>query len=450
MSIRWFLALIIAIGLTAAPLARPAGGTAHAATAPAFSHIYVIMEENTSYEDLIGNTADAPYINSLASTYGFAANYYGVTHPSMPNYVATIAGDYFGVNKDDPKATFTAPNVVDQLESKGLTWATYQQGMPAVGSTAPQNPSTGSGLYVNKHNPFVLFTDVNSNPARLQNLKPIESLSTDLNSGKAPNFSLIVPDQCHDMHGVSSSSAANYGMPWCAFPPNFVLNHALIQTGDAYLKQLVTTIMTSKGWTSDSVIAVTWDEGESSGLSSPNRGYASNTGCCASPPNDGGGRVPFVLITNTPQHTVSLQPYNHYSLLRTIEDNWGLPCLANTCNAAVHPMTDLISPAAATLPLPLQMTQGVAISFTSTRPGQGYVLFGTSCNGLVETATRDIGAGTTNHTVLVQGNDLPGTVGDNGLVPGTRYYYAVQSVSSSGVETDDNGGQCYSVVIAKP
>src|SRR5256885_11990819 len=121
--------------------------------------------------------------------------------------------------------------------------------------------------------------------------------------------------------------------------------------------------MSSKGWTSDSVIVLTWDENESSGrpLTGPNRGYASSTGCCASPPGDGGGRVPTIVITNTPTHSVSLHPYNHYSLLRTIEDNWGLGCLLNACDPSVQPMTDLI-PVAGGKSLPLDQTQGFAVT----------------------------------------------------------------------------------------
>lgn len=426
--------------------------TARAASGP-FSHIYVVMEENTSYEEIVGNTADAPYINSLINNYAFAANYYGVTHPSEPNYIATIAGDFFGIHSDDPKTLIDAPNLVDQLEAKGLTWATYQQGLPAVGSTVPQSPATGTGLYVNKHNPFVLMKDILNSPTRLQNVKPMDMLAPDLATGTAPNFVFLAPDQCHDMHGVSPPSATAYGMPWCAYPANFVIPHATIRAGDDYLKSLVATIMSSKAWTPDSVIVVTWDENESSGESAPNRGYASSTGCCGSPPGEGGGRIPTIVISNTPGHTISLQPYNHYSLMRTVEDAFGLPCLANTCLPSVHAMTDLVGGASSsTNPgvTRLEQTQGFAVTFTSTNPGQGRILFGPSCSALVMTATRDVGAGTTSHTVFVTGNDLPGTVGDVGLLPGARYYYEAVTVSPSGTEIDNNGGNCYAVTIPRP
>jgi len=143
---------------------------------------------------------------------------------------------------------------------------------------------------------------------------------------------------------------------------------------------------------------------------------------------------------------VSLHPYNHYSLLRTVEDNFGLGCLANTCNTAVQAMTDLLSPSGTAIPL--NLTQGFAVTWTSSSPGQGLVLFGPSCNALVEVATRDLGAGTTTHTVLVTGNDLPGTVGDIGLTPGARYYYEVVTSTPSGQQVDNNNGSCYAVTIS--
>jgi hypothetical protein len=92
-----------------------------------------------------------------------------------------------------------------------------------------------------------------------------------------------------------------------------------------------------------------------------------------------------------------------------------------------------------------------SVSFTSSAPGEGYVYFGSGpgCTVLVEVATQDVRPGTTSHTVVVTGNDLPGTVGDNGIQPGTTYYYEVVTVTSSGVEVDDNGGKCYSVTIPK-
>jgi hypothetical protein len=95
------------------------------------------------------------------------------------------------------------------------------------------------------------------------------------------------------------------------------------------------------------------------------------------------------------------------------------------------------------------MSASFVVAFTSTSPGQGMVLFGSGpgCTGLVETATRDTGAGTSNHSVIVTGNDMPSTVGDNGIQPGATYSFEVVTTTASGHQTADNGGKCYSVSI---
>jgi hypothetical protein len=95
------------------------------------------------------------------------------------------------------------------------------------------------------------------------------------------------------------------------------------------------------------------------------------------------------------------------------------------------------------------MSASFTVAFTSKSPGQSMVLFGSGpgCTGLVEVATRDMGTGTTNHNVIVTGNDLPGTVGNNGIQPGATYYFEVVTVSTSRQETDNNSGKCYSVTI---
>jgi hypothetical protein len=98
---------------------------------------------------------------------------------------------------------------------------------------------------------------------------------------------------------------------------------------------------------------------------------------------------------------------------------------------------------------PAATSSSFTVSFTSAVSGQGYVLFGPGpgCSGLVETATRDLTAGTTSHSIVVTGNDLPGTVGDIGILPGVTYWYEVLTVTSSGIEHDNNAGRCYSVTV---
>jgi hypothetical protein len=319
---------------------------------PHYQHIVEIMMENTSYATIIGNT-NAPQINALADTYGLATNYFGVTHPSEPNYVANMGGSYFGIQDDnqfyctpalattDPQCagttvdhTVTAQSLADQLTAAGMTWKGYFQSLPPIPSTGvimtgpnangPYTfkwPSNSVALYASKHNPFVNFTGTQG---ALANMVPDAQLAADLASRNLPNFSLVVPDQCHDMHGTGGCAATN----------------GLISAGDTYVGNIVREIMASKSWRQGrDAIVVTWDEDDFSDVGKP------GTGCCGADP--GGGHVVTIVITNKGEHPITdSTPYNHYSLLRSYEDAFGLPCLANACDttAGVKPMTPLFHP----------------------------------------------------------------------------------------------------------
>ena len=318
---------------------------------PHYQHIVEIMMENTSYATIIGNS-NAPQINALADRYGLATNYFGVTHPSEPNYMANIGGSFFGVQDDnqfyctpalastDPNCagttvdhTVTAQNLADQLTAAGKTWKGYFQSLPAVPSkgvimTGPnangpytfKSPSNSVALYASKHNPFVNFTGTQG---ALANMVPDTQLATDLAAGKLANFSLVVPDQCHDMHGTGTCTSTN----------------GLISAGDTYAGNTVHEIMNSQAWDQgNNAIVITWDEDDFSDSGQP------GTGCCGADP--GGGHVVTIVITNQgEQHITDNTPYNHYSLLLTMEDAFGLPCLQHACDtqAGVKPMAPLFN-----------------------------------------------------------------------------------------------------------
>src|SRR5579885_2702962 len=131
-----------------------------------FDHVFIIMMENTGYNTLIGNP-NAPFINFAAATTGLATNYYGVTHPSQPNYIASTSESTNGV-ADDTDTTIDVPNVVVQLEASGKSWKAYMQCYSLC--TTPLDHSCGNQLYERKHNPFVTYKDVQSNPARVANI----------------------------------------------------------------------------------------------------------------------------------------------------------------------------------------------------------------------------------------------------------------------------------------
>jgi hypothetical protein len=329
---------------------------------PRLDHVFVIMMENTSYADLL-NPANShtTFIQNLSKTYGLATDYYGVTHPSLPNYVATVSGSNWGSNSDDVAQAddgyFNHLSLTDELNAAGISWKGYMESMPSAGytgdygdcttSTGSPDPTctaggdTGSALYVRKHDPFMLFPDVFADPQQADNVVPLTQLSSDLNSRWAPKFVWISPNICNDMHG---------GAPQCPYAntPTDANQAALYQDGDTFLKTWVTAIMHSRAWTPNSAIFITWDEGGYED-SSP-FGPTDDSGCCDSPvlpatpanPSTagggdlaggtlyGGGHVPMIVISSDGARGVTdAAPTNHYSLLQTIELSWQLPLLGN-------------------------------------------------------------------------------------------------------------------------
>lgn len=270
---------------------------------PKFSHVFVFVFENSSAESVLG-AKHLPTVTRLAQEGALAANSHGVTHPSLPNYVAMIAGTYFGTHSDNPTQKFSGPTLPDELEKAGLTWKGYFQSLPSVGFTG--NTSAVPWVYVKRHNPFMLFPAIAGDPQRAANSVPLGQLQGDLASGRAPNFALIVPDLCHDLHGNV----------------NCFDREALQNRADAFLAQWVDTIRRSSAWDDRAAIVITFDESE------------------AKDSRGNGGRIPTIVLTkNGPSGVKSDRFYNHYSLLRTLTDAWGLPPIGEAAKAV--PMTDL-------------------------------------------------------------------------------------------------------------
>ena len=326
----------IAIGGFAALLGMVLGTASVSADTPTprsdvknFQHVFVIMMENTGYAALAGNP-NAPWINSALATYGSATNYFGVIHPSQPNYVAITTGQTG--NDNDLPETLTIPNIADEIEASGRTWKSYNQSFSLC--TDPLANACGDQLYERKHNPFVSFADVQSSPSRMANIVDLTQLDADLASGNVPDYSFIDPDQCHDMHGRSTAGACNFGNV-----------QGLIAAGDQFLSDTVGKIMSSTAWNGNSVIFIQWDESDFTG-SPTDFGFGDTRGCCDSIPNHGGGHVVSIVISHS-NHTPATSDvaYNHYSVLRTILDGWHLACLGFSCDTANVPaMGDLTGP----------------------------------------------------------------------------------------------------------
>ena len=287
------------------------------------AHFFIIMMENTSYSSLIGNP-NAPWINKAASKYGFAKNYYGVSHPSQPNYIAATSGSTNGVT-DDNDVTINVRNVVDQLEAHGKSWKAYMQSLSLCNGNKLAH-ACGNQLYERKHNPFVSYKDVQNNPARMANVVDFSQLTSDINGGAPPEYVWISPDQCHDMHGRAADATD---------PCAFANVQELIAAGDAFLRDTVSKIMHSAAWAhGNSTIVVTWDESDFP--------FNDVSGCCDAVPG-GGHVVTLVISQSAPGAQTSNVAYNHYSLLSTVEHGWGLGCLKFTCDTSdVIPMSDLV------------------------------------------------------------------------------------------------------------
>ena len=306
---------------------------------PKYDHIFVIILENHGFDQIIGNK-DAPALNDLADKHGLAVHYYGVVHPSKANYIAMIAGKTFGIHDDGSYEDRTLSNrsLIDQLKEKGLTWKGYYQSLPAPGSTVvndSQDPHRA--LYASKHNAFINFM---SGQAAAQNFVRFNELEDDLASGQLPNYAHIVPDQCHDMHGMNPDLHPPQGCTWNT--------PGVITSGDDTVKEWVTKIMAAKFWNGpgNNAIVITWDEDNKF----PDQ-MGEHDGCCGfdphDPSNSGGGRVATIVITNNgPGHIVDDGMYNHYSLLRTTEAAFGITEFLNIAGHAhegVHTMAKLFA-----------------------------------------------------------------------------------------------------------
>jgi hypothetical protein len=324
------LALVVSLAGTAGVSAAPSPSTG-AATTPHLDHVFLVVEENNGFHDVIGNPA-APNLTSFARTFGVETDYFGVNGTSEPNYVGLLGGGLSGVNSDDAYWTqlVDGPSLISELDQAGITWKAYLQGLPHPDYQEICYPARCNGapdsdpLYVSKHDGIQNFT-TSLNPVDWARQVPIQQLATDLASGNVPKFDYIVPDECHDMHGDP---------PYCIDSGNIgdPQNQHLVAAGDAYLGGLVQEITNAPIWAKgNNAIVVTYDSGDN------------DAGCCDASP--GGGQVATVVITSHgPRGLRDSQPANHYSLLSTMQQIFGLPCLRHTCDTPnVKPITSMFT-----------------------------------------------------------------------------------------------------------
>lgn len=341
--------MVVGLGFVPGPAAAGPIGSA-AAAMPRYRHIFVIVEENKGYRLIMDHPDWTPVIHRLAAQYGEATDFFAEVHSSEANYIAMLGGDTFGIHDDDAfychhglKDPFceksgepsyadhdiTAPSVMDQLATRGMTWKAYMEDLPSAGSLAPRSPTPDYPrigqpfeLYAAKHNGFVSFAHVNREPLPEleRQIVGFRQLDHDLAADTLPNYAHIIPNQCNEMHGRGSDDGPNVPAD-C----NDANEGALIKRGDTEIGMLVDKITHAQVWrdSGNVAIVITFDENDKAARKSGPQG------CCGYDPhskaNFGGGHIPTIVITNHgPRHVKDATPYNHYSLLRTTEAAFGI------------------------------------------------------------------------------------------------------------------------------
>ncbi|MEZ0362229.1 alkaline phosphatase family protein [Mycobacterium sp. pUA109] len=255
-------------------ITSPPGFTA--AAVPAFAHIVVVVEENRSQANIIGNKA-APYINQLAAGGAMMAQSFAEVHPSEPNYFALFAGSTLGVTENVcPVNAGNAANLGTQLLAAGYSFAGFAESLPAVGSTV-----CSAGKYARKHVPWASFTNIPPNSSL-----PFSAFPAPANYAGLPTVSFVIPNLDNDMHDGS------------------------ITRGDTWLYQ---NLSAYAQWAkaNNSLLILTWDEDD----------------------NASRNQIPTVFYGANVKPGTYAEPISHYNVLSTCEQMYGLPKLGLAARA---------------------------------------------------------------------------------------------------------------------
>jgi hypothetical protein len=301
-----------------ANLPAPPPPTPPVSTVGELDHVFMVYMENKGYTDITGSTK-APFLNSLINAYGHANQYHGLTHPSLPNYYPVIGGTDFGLTYNCGTPCIDATTtLVSNIEAAGKTWKGYAQSLQPGA-----DPLVSSGDYANDQLPFPAFKSIANDPAAVARIVPLEQMAEDLKSvATAPNYAWFAANE--DFNGEGPVD-----FPWGIL--KFALsqlepgNPYNIPALDQFLSETVPVVLNSAVWkdpTRKSTLIVTFDEDNNN----TSLGFGNQ-----------GNRVVFVVIPSQGALAAGMRGgaftatnhYNHYSLLRFIEDSLGLPTLTN-------------------------------------------------------------------------------------------------------------------------
>jgi len=348
---RGVLALLTVLAaVTAAAITNPITGSAGTkpSVLPPVRHVFVINLENKGFDTTFGPSSPAPYLSSALRGQGLLmTQYYGTAHNSLPNYIAQISGqgpnpvtqgdcliytDVVTATTASPGQAVgqgcvypaSVPTIADQLTASGLTWKGYMEDMgntpgqpstcrhPALNSADTTQTARATDQYAARHNPFVYFHSIIDSPSCAANDVPLTQLEGDLaNSTTTANLTYVTPNLCHDGHDAPCANGEPGGLV----------------SADAFLQAWVPKILASPAYRTDGLLIVTFDESDSP--------ESDASACCGEGPGPnsplpgitglGGGRVGAVLVSRwIKPGTFNDTPYNHYALLGSIEDLFGL------------------------------------------------------------------------------------------------------------------------------
>ena len=273
---------------------------------------FIVIHENADFSAVL----QQPFYNQLAQEGTLFSNYYAVTHPSLPNYIAIVAGSTFGITSDDP-VDLAFPSLANQLDAAGISWKLYIENWPGMCFTGTYAdvyyctegciPCTtiyaGPELstYRRAHNPFINFIYVSGNSALCNShLVDASEFYTDVVNGTVPDFAIYIPNAVNDAHDTDAVTQAG------------------LSYSDRMLRYLFTLALSNDCFKKDRVFAVTFDE---SFLDQPNHVYTAFVG------------------ENVKKRNIVSQDYSHYDLLRTVQENFNLGTLPQQSPTA-RPMTD--------------------------------------------------------------------------------------------------------------
>lgn len=276
--------VLVALGVAAALLGgaltlgrHPAGGgvrTAARSPGRLFDRVFIVVLENTNY----GRALRQPFLRHLTTLGALLTDFHAITHPSYPNYLAMVAGSTFGIGHDAPQ-DLEATSLVDLLEPAGVSWRVYAEDLPSPCFTGA---ASLDGLYVRRHEPYISFRKIQADRARCERIVEAARLQVDLAGDALPRYSLYVPNVRNDGHDTGVARA------------------------DAWLKGFLSPLLRDPHFTRGTLVVVTFDE---NARAPGNRIYTAFVGEMVRPGTTNGTR------------------YDHYSLLRTIEDNYGVGTL---------------------------------------------------------------------------------------------------------------------------